>query len=108
MDNTTPQPTDGAIALAFRDVSGDPMLRSRQQVVSAIEVRAAEIDAARPAQLGGGVVSDELIERALHATVPGGGQVWCWLPSVDAWTPHQTARNVMRAALEAALGKGGA
>lgn len=48
-------------------------------------------------------VSDEMVERALMARVPGGSQVWVWLPQEDAYTPHQTARDVMRCALEAVL-----
>lgn len=60
-------------------------------------------DALTPSRAGGGEVGDAMVERALHATVPGGGQVWCWLPSVDAWTPHETARSVMRAALQAVI-----
>lgn len=45
----------------------------------------------------------EMIEAALHARVPGGAEVWAWLPQKDAWTPHETARDVMHAALSAAL-----
>lgn len=48
-------------------------------------------------------VDDAMIERALHALVPGGAEVWCWLPQKDSFTPHETARDVMRCALEAAL-----
>jgi hypothetical protein len=48
-------------------------------------------------------VDDAMIDAALHARVPGGAEVWCWLPQQDAWTPHETARDVMRAALGAAL-----
>lgn len=48
-------------------------------------------------------VTDAMIDRALHARVPGGAEVWVWLPQKDAWTPHETARDVMRAALTAAL-----
>ncbi|RWP29897.1 hypothetical protein [Mesorhizobium sp.] len=46
-------------------------------------------------------VTDAMVETALYARVPGGSQVWAWLPQEDAWTPHQTARDVMRCALEA-------
>lgn len=48
-------------------------------------------------------VDEAMVERALHARVPGGSEVWCWLPQKDAWTPHQTARDVMECALSAAL-----
>ena len=48
-------------------------------------------------------VTEEMITAALYARVPGGAEVWCWLPQEDAFTPHQTARDVMRCALEAAL-----
>jgi hypothetical protein len=48
-------------------------------------------------------MADELVDAALNATVPGGSNVWVWLPQKDAWTPHQTARNVMRCAITAAL-----
>ena len=48
-------------------------------------------------------VDEAMVERALHARVPGGSEVWCWLPQKDAWTPHQTARDVMECALNAAL-----
>jgi len=57
-------------------------------------------------------VSEAMIERALHAPVPGGAEVWHWLPQTPLWStgfttaqPHQTAHNVMRAALEAALAR---
>src|SRR5205085_5223681 len=46
---------------------------------------------------------ERLIDVALHARVPGGAEVWAWLPQQDAWTPHETARGVMRAALTAAI-----
>ncbi|RWO06318.1 MAG: hypothetical protein EOS07_22025 [Mesorhizobium sp.] len=46
-------------------------------------------------------VTDAMIDAALYARVPGGSQAWAWLPQEDAWTPHQTARDVMRSALEA-------
>jgi hypothetical protein len=48
-------------------------------------------------------MADELVDAALNATVPGGSNVWVWLPQKDAWTPHQTARDVMRCAITAAL-----
>jgi hypothetical protein len=48
-------------------------------------------------------VTDALIEKALHARVPGGSEVWHWLPQLDGWTPHETARDIIRCALEAAL-----
>lgn len=50
-----------------------------------------------------GEATDEMVDAALHAVVPGGAEVWCWLPSVDAWTPHDTAREVIRTAIRAAL-----
>ena len=34
---------------------------------------------------------------------PGGAEVCHWLPQTDDMKPHPTARNVIRAALEAAL-----
>lgn len=53
-------------------------------------------------------VTDAVVEAALHAHVPCGAEVWHWLPQTDADNtdlaqPHPAARNVMRAALEAAL-----
>jgi len=48
-------------------------------------------------------VSESMIDAALMARIPGGAEVWHWLPQKDAWTPHQTALDVMRCALEAAL-----
>lgn len=48
-------------------------------------------------------VTEEMINKALHAVVPGGAEVWCWLPQVDGFTPHQTARDVIRSALEAVI-----
>jgi hypothetical protein len=49
-------------------------------------------------------VDDAMIDRALSARVPGGAAVSAWLPMLDdARTPHPTAREVMRAALTAAL-----
>lgn len=53
------------------------------------------------------VVDAQMVERALRARVPGGAEVWWWLPQTDQPgnnTPHETARAVMRAALTAALG----
>lgn len=47
--------------------------------------------------------TEAMIEAALHARVPGGSEVWAWLPQQDAWTPHEIARDVLRAALTAAL-----
>lgn len=46
---------------------------------------------------------DALVEIALHARVPGGSEVWVWLPQADAFTPHETAREVMRSALKAVM-----
>lgn len=46
-------------------------------------------------------VSDDDIDAALGAGVPGGASVYCWLPMVDGHTVHQTARDVMRAAIAA-------
>ncbi len=53
-------------------------------------------------------VTDAMIEAALHARVPGGSNVMDWLPLANdehgrPSSPHQTARDVMRCALEAAL-----
>lgn len=58
---------------------------------------------AAPSPLREEMVTDEMVEAALHAVVPGGAEVWNWLPQETAWEPHQTARDVMRAALTAAL-----
>ena len=52
-------------------------------------------------------VTDAMVDAALHASVPGGSEVWVWLPQEDAFTPHQTARDVMRCALSAALSRKG-
>lgn len=50
------------------------------------------------------MITEEMIDRALHARVPGDcSEVWHYLPQKDGWTPHQVARDVIRAALEAAL-----
>lgn len=61
-----------------------------------------------PAEVSGDVEevarpTEAMIDIALHAVVPGGAEVWCWLPQKDAWTPHETARDVMRAALRPVL-----
>lgn len=48
-------------------------------------------------------VSEAMVDKALNARVPGGSEVMAWLPMADAWTPHNTARDVMRAALSAIL-----
>lgn len=48
-------------------------------------------------------VTEAQIDAALNARVPGGSNVWVWLPQKDAWTPHETAREVMRCAIGAAL-----
>lgn len=49
------------------------------------------------------MISDKAVEAALKASVPGGSEVWCWLPQKDAWTPHETAKDVMRCALRDAI-----
>lgn len=46
---------------------------------------------------------ERLIDAGLNARVPGGAEVTAWLPQKDAWTPHQTARDVMEAAIKAVL-----
>jgi hypothetical protein len=43
----------------------------------------------------------DMVERALHARVRGGAEVWCFLPQKDDFTPSETARAVIRAALDA-------
>ncbi len=48
-------------------------------------------------------VVERAVEAALHARVPGGSEAWVWLPQRDAFTPSETARDVMRAAVTAAL-----
>lgn len=51
-----------------------------------------------------GAITDAMVEAALHATVPGGAEVWAWLLQEKRKSaPHQTDYNVMRAALSAAL-----
>ncbi len=45
----------------------------------------------------------EMVEAALHAIVPGGAEVWVWLPQQDAFTPAPVAREVMEVAINAAL-----
>jgi hypothetical protein len=63
---------------------------------------------ASPAAQAGSVVSEAAVERALHARVPGGAEVWWWLPQEPvneaeiAKGPHETARVIIRAALQAA------
>lgn len=44
-------------------------------------------------------VAEDEIDAALGAYVPGGAKVYCWLPMADGHTVHQTARDVMRAAI---------
>lgn len=39
-------------------------------------------------------VSEDVVEAALHARVPGGAEVHHWLPMNTNGTPHQTATNV--------------
>ena len=46
---------------------------------------------------------ERLVDVALKARVPGGSEVWVWLPQQDAFTPSETARDVMRCAIKAAL-----
>lgn len=48
-------------------------------------------------------VTPEMVSAALFAKVPGGAEVWHWLPQTAGNTPHQTAHNVMRCAIAAAL-----
>ena len=103
---TTPQPTDGAIAQAFRDAY-DTM--GGRYELAAIYHRAIEIDAARPAQLGGGVVSDAAVLRAAQALHLHGADSFC---SETAWSDLKESEvrqytGWAKAALEA-LGKGGA
>lgn len=51
-------------------------------------------------------VTDQMVEAALYATVPGGAQVMAWLPmhmTADGEMPHPVAEMVMRTAITAAL-----
>lgn len=49
-------------------------------------------------------VTDAMVEKALHARIPGGSEAWVWIIGQDdGWKPHQAARDVMRAVLEAVL-----
>jgi hypothetical protein len=50
-------------------------------------------------------VDEAMVERALHARVPGGAEVWHWIDG-GGFGPKEAQRNVMRAALEAALTRG--
>jgi hypothetical protein len=50
-----------------------------------------------------GEVTADAVEVALRARVPGGAQVFHWLPMIDGREPHETALVVMQAALAAAL-----
>src|SRR5688572_25712870 len=59
--------------------------------------------ALNPSPLSSETQVEAAVEAALHAIVPGGAAVWCFLPQKDAWTPHETARDVMRVAILAAL-----
>lgn len=60
-------------------------------------------DSTPEARIAPGEASAEMIEAALHARVPGGAEVWCFLPQQDAFTPHETARCVIECAINAAL-----
>lgn len=46
-------------------------------------------------------VNEADVEAALGAYVPGGARVLAWLPMTDGHHVHQTARDVMRAAIAA-------
>jgi len=46
-------------------------------------------------------VEEAEVEAALGAYVPGGSSVLAWLPMADGHHIHQTARDVMRAAIAA-------
>lgn len=46
-------------------------------------------------------VTDDDINAALGAYVPGGSHVYAWLPMKDGWTIHPTAREVIRSAIAA-------
>lgn len=56
-----------------------------------------------PQEKGGHGVTEAMVERALMARVPGGSEVWVWIAQDDAFKPSQTARDVIHAALKAAL-----
>jgi hypothetical protein len=78
MKPTTPQPTDGAIAQAFRELKAQKEISAGGAVIW-MTIRAERIDAERPAQLGGGVdlppvERDEGMQRD-YIPLPGGWEV---------------------------------
>jgi hypothetical protein len=48
-------------------------------------------------------VSAEAVEAGLHAVVPGGAEVWNWLPQKPEGGPSDTAKEIVRALLADAL-----
>lgn len=100
---TTPQPTDGAIAQALADGAAALDILGRKDTAAQL-MRAHEQFTARPAQLGGGVVSDAMVEIARAARMEKLHE----LGRDGTTTSERANRESMRAALEAALGKGGA
>lgn len=51
-------------------------------------------------------VSEELVDRVLRSTCPGGASVMAFLPMSDAWTAHPTARDVVRTIVACVLNNG--
>ncbi len=71
------------------------LLHAANVQIRILQARIAALESAR---------ADALEEAALHARVPGGAEVYHWLPTdKSAQNPHQTAKEVMRCALAAAL-----
>lgn len=91
------RPTNGEDRAHWANVQNAENCR---KVAAHVATLTAKLEAERAKS---GVVTEDMVTAALNARVPGGAEVWNWLPQADAWTPHQTARDVIRAALEVAL-----
>lgn len=82
---TQPQPSEGWTE------------KGKQWLADGAPLQPQPSEAARP------VVTPAMVDAALHAIVPGGAEVWVWLPQQDAFTPAPVAREVMEVAIRAAL-----
>jgi hypothetical protein len=51
-------------------------------------------------------MSEKSLYRAMHTRVPGGSTVAAWLPQKDAWTPADTAWELLEIIVTAALSGG--
>jgi hypothetical protein len=90
----TPTPTAPEIGAGLMDL--EPAMVTQADSIYEIAKRSPSFSWGERA-----AVDEADVEAALGAYVPGGSSVLCWLPMQDGHTIHQTARDVMRAAIAA-------